>query len=139
MKYKKIDACKKNCMLFWKEHNDGTKYIHYGRSRYVKVRNEDGDSVTTKLAIKQLCYIPIMPRPKWLFLFIEIAKQMRWHKEGKRETEDPDINSHPADTEAWQTLDRFDPKFEMDLRSVHLDLSTDGFQPHNIDSYLYSY
>jgi hypothetical protein len=32
---------------------------------------------------------------------------MRWHKEGKRETENPDIMSHHADCEAWQTLDRF--------------------------------
>jgi hypothetical protein len=28
------------------------------------------------------------------------VKQMRWHKEWKRETEDPDIMSHPADSEA---------------------------------------
>jgi hypothetical protein len=42
MDYKKIDACKKNCLLFWKEHKDDTEYIHCGRSRYVKVINEDG-------------------------------------------------------------------------------------------------
>jgi hypothetical protein len=42
MDYEKIDACKKNCLLFWKEHKDDTEYIHCGRSRYVKVINEDG-------------------------------------------------------------------------------------------------
>jgi hypothetical protein len=66
----------------------------------VKVRNEDGDSVTTKVVIKQLRYIPITPRLKRLFLFKEIAKQMMWHKEEKNETEDPDIISHPVDREA---------------------------------------
>jgi hypothetical protein len=63
---------------------------------------------------------------------------MRWHKEGKCETEDPDIMSHPADSEAWQTLDRFDPEFARDPRSAHLGLSTDGFQPHSNDSHPYS-
>jgi hypothetical protein len=64
---------------------------------------------------------------------------MRWHHEGKRESEDSDIISHPADSEAWQTLDRFDPEFARDPGSVHLGLSTDGFQPHSTDSHSYSY
>jgi hypothetical protein len=52
MDYEKIGACEKNCMLFWKEHMDGTKCMHCGRSRYVKVITEDGASVTTKVAVK---------------------------------------------------------------------------------------
>jgi hypothetical protein len=101
MNYEKIDVCKKNCMLFWRDHKDDTKCMHCGRSRYVKVRNEDGVSVTTKVVTKQLCYIPITPRLKQLFLSEETAKQMRWHREGKREREDPNIMSHPTDNEAW--------------------------------------
>jgi hypothetical protein len=77
MNYEKIDVCEKNCMLFWKEHKDDTKCMHCGRSRYVKVRNKDGVSITTKVVTKQLRYIPIPPRLKWLFLSEEIAKQMR--------------------------------------------------------------
>jgi hypothetical protein len=100
MNYEKIDMCENNCMLFWKEHKDDAECMHYGRSSYVKVRNEDGVSVTTKVATKQLGYIPITPRLKQLFLSEEIVKQMRWHHEGKRESEDPDIMSHPADSEA---------------------------------------
>jgi hypothetical protein len=109
MNYEKIDACEKNCMLFWKEHKDDTECMHCGRFRYIKVINEDGVSVTTKVAVKQLCYIPITPRLKRLFLSEETVKQMRWHKKGKRDSEDSDIMSHPADGEAWQALDRFDP------------------------------
>jgi hypothetical protein len=138
MNYEKIDVCEKNCMLFWKEHKDDTECMHCGRSRYVKVRNKDGVSVTTKVATKQLRYIPITPRLKRLFLSEETTKQMRWHHEGKRESEDPDIMSHPADSEAWQTLDRFDPEFARDPRSVHLGLSMDGFQSHNTNSHPYS-
>jgi hypothetical protein len=52
MDYEKIDACETNCMLFWKEHKDDTECMHCGRSRYVKVTNEDGASVTTKVAVK---------------------------------------------------------------------------------------
>jgi hypothetical protein len=138
MNYERIDACEKNCMLLWKEHKDDTEYMHCGRSRYVKVINKDGVSVTTKVAVKQLHYIPITQRLKQLFLSEEIAKQMRWHKEVKHDSEDSDIISHPADGEAWQALDRFDPEFARDIRSVRLGLSTDGFQPHSTDSSPYS-
>jgi hypothetical protein len=77
--------------------------------------------------IKQRCYIPIMPRLKRLLLCKETTQQMRWHKDGIRDSEDVDIMSYLADAEACHALDRFDPEFVRDLRSVHLALSTDGF------------
>jgi hypothetical protein len=135
MNYEKIDVCEKNCMLFWKVHKDDTECMHCGRSRYVNVINKDDVSVTTKVATKQLRYVPITPRMKRLFLSEETAKQMRWHNEGKRESKDPDIMSYPADRVAWQALDCFDPEFARDPRSVHLDLSTDGFHPYSTDSH----
>jgi hypothetical protein len=94
----------------------------------MKVINEDGAFVTTKVVVKQLRYIPITPRLKWLFLC----------KEGIRDSEDANIMSHPTDAEAWHTLDYFDPEFVRDPRSVHLGLSMDGFQPYNSDSTAYS-
>jgi hypothetical protein len=84
-------------MLFCKKHKDNTECMHCGRSKYVKVVNEDGSSYTTKMTIKQLHYIPITPRLEQLFLSKKIANQMRWHKEGKRDNEDSDIMSHPMD------------------------------------------
>jgi hypothetical protein len=100
MNYEKIDVCEKNCMLFRKEPEDDIEYMYCGRSRYMKVVNKDGASVTTKVVVKQLHYMPITPRLKWLYLSKETAKQMKWHKEGKRDSKDPDIMSHPADSEA---------------------------------------
>jgi hypothetical protein len=138
MNYEKIDACEKNYMLFWKEHKDDTEYMHYGRSRYVKVINKDGASVTTKVAVKQLRYISITPRLKQLFLFEEMVQQMRWRKEGIRDNEDTNIMSHPADVEAWHAHDRFNPEFAKDPRSVRLGLSMDGFQPYSSNSIVYS-
>jgi hypothetical protein len=88
-------------MLFWKEHKDDTECMHCGRSRYVKVINKDRTSVTTKVVVKQLRYIPITPSLKWLFIFKETTQQMRWHKEEIRDRKDVDIMSHHADAEAW--------------------------------------
>jgi hypothetical protein len=107
-------------------------------SRYVKVINEDGSSVTTKVVVKQLRYIPTTPRLKWLFLCEETTQQMRWNKEGIRDCEHANIMSHPADAEAWHALDHFDPEFARDPRSVCLGLSIDGFQPYSSDSTTYS-
>jgi hypothetical protein len=74
MNYEKIDMCESNCILFQKEHKDDTKYMHCGSSRYVKVVNEDGASVTIKVAVKQLRYMPITPRLKRLYLSKETMK-----------------------------------------------------------------
>jgi hypothetical protein len=112
--------------------------MYCGRSKYVKVINKDEAFVTTKVTIKQLHYIPIMPMLKRLFLYEETTHLMRWHKEGICGSEDPDIISHPLDAEAWHALDHFDPEFANDPRSVRLGLSTDGFQPYSSDSTRYS-
>jgi hypothetical protein len=61
-------------MLFWKEHKDDIECMHCGWSRYMMVINEDGASVTTKVAIKQVRYIPIMRRLKWLFMCEEMVQ-----------------------------------------------------------------
>jgi hypothetical protein len=41
MNCEKIDVCKKNCMLFSKEHKDATECMYCYKSRYVKLINED--------------------------------------------------------------------------------------------------
>jgi hypothetical protein len=64
MEYEKIDACKDNCMLFYQEHKNETKCLKRGKSRFIEVVNEDGEKVMMKVAHKQLCYMPLMPRMK---------------------------------------------------------------------------
>jgi hypothetical protein len=68
LNYEMIDVCKNNYMLFWKDHKDATECMHCGRSRYLKVVNNDGASVTTKVVVKLLCYMLMTPRLKRLFL-----------------------------------------------------------------------
>jgi hypothetical protein len=37
MEYKKVDVCKDNCMIFYKEHKDEMKCFKCGKSRFVEV------------------------------------------------------------------------------------------------------
>jgi hypothetical protein len=64
MDYEKIDVCQNYCMLFWKEHKEEKQCLKCGKLRYVKVVNDDGETVTTEVAHKQLRYMPIAPRLK---------------------------------------------------------------------------
>jgi hypothetical protein len=52
MEYEKIDVCKDNCMIFYKEHKNETKCLKCVKPRFVEVVNEDGEKVTTKTAHK---------------------------------------------------------------------------------------
>jgi hypothetical protein len=61
MDYEKIDVCQNNYMLFWKEHKEEVKCLKCVKMRYIKVINNDGETVTTEVAHKQLCYMPITP------------------------------------------------------------------------------
>jgi hypothetical protein len=47
--------------------------------------------------------------------------------QGKCDSKDLDIMSHPADTKAWEALEHFDLELVRDPRSVCLGLSTDVF------------
>jgi hypothetical protein len=67
MDYQKIDVCPDNCMLFWKDHENDSKCLKCRESRYVEVKNDDGEKVTITIAQKQLRYMPLAPRVKRLF------------------------------------------------------------------------
>jgi hypothetical protein len=102
MEYEKIDTCKNNCMLFYKEYEDETKCLKCGKSRFIEVINKDGEKVTMKVAHKQFRYMPFTPQIKWLFLSKKTAIHMRWHKEGICENDQ--VIVHLFDSEAWKAL-----------------------------------
>ena len=77
MNYEKIDACANNCMLFWRDHENDTHYMHCKNSRYAVVVDEEETEVTTKVLIKQLRCMPITPRLKQLFLNQDTTKKTR--------------------------------------------------------------
>jgi hypothetical protein len=136
MEYEKIDVCKDNCMIFYKEHKNEKKYLKCVKPRFVEVVNEDGEMVMTKTAHKQLHYMPLTPRMKRLFISKKTAGPMRWHKEGVRENDQ--VMVHPSDSEAWKALDDFDPDFARDARNVRIGLATDEFTLYNMSASSYS-
>jgi hypothetical protein len=77
IKYEKIDVYPDNCMLFWKEHTNEKKCLKCGQSRFVEVVTQDGETVTTEVAHKQLHYFPITPRLKQLLISKRTVRHMR--------------------------------------------------------------
>jgi hypothetical protein len=108
-----------------------------GKLRYVEIVNDDGEMVTTKVAHKQVCYMPITPRLNRMFVLERTMIHMRWHKDGERENKD--VMVHPSDSDKWKALDNFDPEFARDMRNVHIGLATDGFTPFGDNAASYSY
>jgi hypothetical protein len=125
MDYEKIDVCQNSCMLFWKEHKEENTCLKCGKPRYIVVVNDDGETVTTEIAHKQVCYMPNAPRLKCMFLSERTMIHMRWHKDGERENKD--VMVHPSDSDVWKVLDNFDPEFAWDMRNIRIGLATDGF------------
>jgi hypothetical protein len=113
------------------------KCFKCGKSRFVEVVNEDGEKVMTKIAHKQLRYMPLTPRMKYLFISKKTARHMRWHKEGMCENDQ--VMVHPFDSELWKALDDFDADFVRDARNVSIGLATDGFSLYNTSVVSYSY
>ena len=77
-------------------------------SRYVVVDNGMGEKRQTKIPVNVLRYLPIIPRLQRLFMVEETARQMTWHKLGKRTELDADGNQmmvHTSDAFAWKKFD----------------------------------
>jgi hypothetical protein len=110
--------------------------LKYGKPRYVEVINDDGETVRTEVAYKQLRYMPITPQLKQMFLSERTVINMRWHKDGERENKEAMV--HSSDSDTWKTLDNFDPKFSWDTRNVCIGLVTDGFTPFSDNASSYS-
>jgi hypothetical protein len=55
-----------------------------GERRFVEVENDDGLTVKTEIARKQIRNMPLITRLKRLFISKNTTRHMRWHKEGVR-------------------------------------------------------
>ncbi|KAM2138539.1 hypothetical protein ACFX1Q_010580 [Malus domestica] len=97
--YQNIDACRNNCMLFWKEHVNAIVCAKCGASRY---KQRKGNSGTIQ------------------------SESMIWHSEIRT---DDGVLRHPADSPAWKHLDNTYPDFASECRNVRLGLASDGFNP----------
>ena len=89
-----------------------------------------GEKTQTKIPISVLQYMPIIPRLQRLFMVEETARQMTWHKMGKRTELDADGNVmmvHTSDGEAWKRFDALHKEKTADPRHPRVAVSTDGF------------
>ena len=99
MPYEQIHACPKGCVLFRKEHKHAKFYPKCKSSRYLEVDSGDGQKRQLTIPMKILRHLLFLPRIQWIYMTEESAKQMTWHKNGKRYN--PDKMVHPFDGEAW--------------------------------------
>jgi len=140
LSYVKIEACKNDCILYWKEHENAEKCPRCDHSRW-KHKSEEGDDGDYKgeirgkgrnVSCKVLHYFPLIPRLQRLFMYAKTASHMQWHKEKRL---DDGILWHPTDAKAWKSFDASFSHFASDARNVRLGLCSHGFTPYaNINS-----
>ncbi|KAF5805550.1 putative Transposase-associated domain-containing protein [Helianthus annuus] len=104
--YELIDVCQYDCAIFYGDNKDAITCPVCQSSRYVR----------NKIAYKKLRYFPITPRLKRQYASRHTAKDMRWHKEVRKDEQG--VLRHPADGRAWKHFDDLYPKFVDDSRSV---------------------
>jgi hypothetical protein len=93
-----------------------------GASRWSYVKGS-----SKKIPQKVLWYFPIKPRLQRLFISKDIAKQMRWHKDGRKD--DNNTLGHLADGIELKEFDKEHDWFVCDFCNVRLGLASDGFNP----------
>ncbi|XP_075084162.1 uncharacterized protein LOC142167856 [Nicotiana tabacum] len=120
--YTKIDACRNDCILYWRDYADIQACPKCGKSRW-KSEEHGGKKVAHKI----LRHFSIKPRLQRLYMARKTAKTMWWHKE---ENIDDGVLRHPSDSIAWKSFDTQHPTFLAELRNVRLGLASDGFQPY---------
>ena len=72
------------------------------------VDNGMGEKSQRKIPVNVLRYMPIIPRLQCLFMVEETARQMTWHKLGKRTELDANgepMLVHTSDGFAWKRFD----------------------------------
>jgi hypothetical protein len=125
MPYDQIHACPKGCVLFRKEYAESKYCPKCKSSRFMEVDSGDGHKRQLDIPVTILRHLPFIPRIQRLYMMEEYAKQMTWHKNGKRYN--PDKMVHASDGEAWIHFD-----------SIHHALATDGFNPYGMMAATYT-
>ncbi|XP_009801929.2 uncharacterized protein [Nicotiana sylvestris] len=125
--YTKIDTCRNDCILYWRDYADVQACPKCGKSRW-KSEEHGGKKVAHKI----LRHFPIKLRLQRLYMARETAKKMRWHKEGNI---DDGVLRHPSDSITWKSFDARHLTFSVELRNVRLGPKCPG---NDIDVYLQS-
>jgi hypothetical protein len=103
MTYEQIHACPKGCVLFSKEYVEAKCCPKCKSSRFMEVDSGDGQKRQLDIPLTILRHLSFILRIQRLYMTEESAKQMTWHKNGKRYN--PDKMVHASDGEAWKHFD----------------------------------
>ena len=136
MTYEQIHACPKGCVLFRKEHTEAKYCPKCKSSRFMEVDSGDGQKRQLDIPVTILRHLPFIPRIQRLYMTEESAKQMTWHKKGKRYN--PDKMVHASDGEAWTHFDAIHHEKAKEARNVRVALATDGFNPYGMTAAPYT-
>jgi hypothetical protein len=128
MLYDKIHACPNGCVLFRKEYAEEKYCPKCKSSRFLEVDSGDGNKRQLDIPVTILRHLPAIPRIQRLYMTEESAKQMTWHKKGKRYN--PHKMVHASDGEAWTYFDSIHRDKASEARNVRIALATDGFNPY---------
>ena len=105
------------------------------------VDNGEGEKTQTKIPVNILRYLPVIPRIQRLYMMEETARQMTWHKYGKRTEFDADgkqMLTHPSDGLAWKHFDEKHWEKAEEARHVRVTVGTDGFNSFGLMATSYS-
>jgi hypothetical protein len=136
MMYEQIHVCPKGCMLFRKEYTEAKYCPKCKSSRFMEVDSGDGQKRQLDIPLTILRHLPFIPRIQRLYMTEESAKQMTWHKNGKRYN--PDKMVHTSDGEAWKHFDAIHHEKAEEARNVRVALAIDGFNPYGMSAALYT-
>lgn len=131
--YQKIHACPNSCMLYWAENKDKDVCQICGASRWVihekegNAANNDPEKLVHKVPASVMRYFPLKSRLQRIFMCSETSKLMTWHASSRK---DDGKLRHPADAEAWKTMDARYPDFASEKRNIRLGVAADGFNPY---------
>ncbi|KAD4180135.1 hypothetical protein E3N88_28726 [Mikania micrantha] len=127
--YELIDVCQYDCAIFYRDNKDAITCPFCQSSRYVR----------NKIAYKKLRYFSIAPHLKRLYAFRHTAKDMRLHKEVRKDEDG--APPHPADGKAWKHFDDLpkspDKDFDAFSRPIVDDLKVlwhDGVEAYDVYS-----
>ncbi|XP_004301612.1 PREDICTED: uncharacterized protein LOC101300922 [Fragaria vesca subsp. vesca] len=132
MDYTKIDACPNDCILYRKNYEEETKCPRCTKSRW---KLDSNDKEREGVPAKTLWYFPIIPRFKRMFQSPETSKSLTWHATTRKKD---GFLRHPANSISWKFVDEKWPAFGDEPRNLQLALSSDGFNPHSVQSNNYS-
>ena len=119
--YQKIHACVNNCIIYYKQDEYKSVCRSCGTTRW-KV-DAKTKKVYENVPAKVMWYFPIIPRLQRLFKIESLSEDLRWHATRKIIE---GVLRHPADSQAWRTIDEKFPEIAIDPRNLRLGISADG-------------